>query len=85
MFFITLHLFKKPGIDSEFSWTEYEKPDKCNEILVDINKISSIMHYENNNYTRICVGVEYFIVFETPEEIINKIGRANVNISLTTV
>ncbi len=77
MFFITLHLFKKPDVDNQFSWTEYEDADEYNEILVDADKISSIMRYENKNYTRIGVGNERFIVFETPEEIINKIGRAN--------
>lgn len=76
MFFITLHLFKKPDVDSEFSWTEYEEPDEYNEILIDADKISSIMRYENKNYTRICVGVEYFLVFEAPDEIMKKIARA---------
>lgn len=77
MFFITLHLFKKPDLEIKFSWTEYEEACEDNEILVDADKISSIIYYENNDYTRICVGNEHFIVFETPEEIINKIGCAN--------
>ena len=77
MFFITLHLFKKPDLEIKFSWTEYEEPDEYNEIFVDANKISSMIYYERNNYTRICVGDERFIVFETPEEIMKKINCTN--------
>lgn len=76
MFFITLHLFKKPDLEIKFSWTEYEEASEDNEIIIDIDKISSIIYYESNNYTRICVGNEHFIVFEAPDEIMKKIGRA---------